>query len=101
MQTMKVKVILAEEISIYLPDTDNESNDSEILLRKWKHARQLTSDDSEPSGIADTSSDEWSAPNQELHKVLDCLRRVWSRIVIHQQNARSDKPRPLFPNLSA
>ncbi|GFW12664.1 hypothetical protein TNCV_3883741 [Trichonephila clavipes] len=30
--------------------------------------------------------------------VLHCRRRVWSRIVIQQQNARSEKPRPLFPN---
>ncbi|GFY21035.1 hypothetical protein TNCV_3990791 [Trichonephila clavipes] len=28
--------------------------------------------------------------------VLHCRRRMWSRIVIQQQNARSEKP--LFPN---
>lgn len=49
----------SEEISVHLPDTDNESNDSEILPRKRKRARRLISDDSEPSGIADTSSEEW------------------------------------------
>lgn len=49
----------SEEISVHLPDTDNESNDSEILPRKRKRARRLRSDDSEPSGIADTSSEEW------------------------------------------
>ena len=49
----------SEKISVHLPDTDNESNDSEILPRKRKCARRLISDDSEPSGIADTSSEEW------------------------------------------
>ena len=28
----------SEEISLHLPDTDNESNDSEILPRRRKHA---------------------------------------------------------------
>ncbi|GBM87579.1 hypothetical protein AVEN_246352-1 [Araneus ventricosus] len=31
----------SEEISIHLPDTDNETNDSEILPRKRKSARRL------------------------------------------------------------
>ncbi|GFU67136.1 hypothetical protein TNCV_3675501 [Trichonephila clavipes] len=30
--------------------------------------------------------------------VLRCHRRVWSRIDIQQQNARSEKPKPPFPN---
>ena len=47
------------EISVHLPATDNESNDSEILPRMRKRARRPISDDSEPSEIADTSSEEW------------------------------------------
>ncbi|GFY13805.1 hypothetical protein TNCV_985771 [Trichonephila clavipes] len=38
---------------------------------------------------------------KSCNMVLHCRRRVWSRIVIQQQNPRSEKPRPLFPNLSA
>ncbi|GFS78160.1 hypothetical protein TNCV_1107711 [Trichonephila clavipes] len=30
--------------------------------------------------------------------VLLCRRRVWTRIIIQQQNARFEKPRSLFPN---
>ncbi|GFT02245.1 hypothetical protein NPIL_491711 [Nephila pilipes] len=47
----------SEEISIHL--LDNESDDSEILLRRRKRARRLISDDSHPSEIVDTSSEEW------------------------------------------
>ena len=43
---------------MHLPDTDNESNDSETLARKQKRGRRLLSNDSEPSGIVDTSSKE-------------------------------------------
>ena len=46
----------SKEICLHLPDTDNESNDSEILPRKRKRARRLISDDSERS---DTSSEQW------------------------------------------
>ncbi|GBN65661.1 hypothetical protein AVEN_177884-1 [Araneus ventricosus] len=48
-----------EEISIHLPDTDNETNDSEILPRNQKHTRRLISDSSTCSGVVDTSSEEW------------------------------------------
>ena len=47
------------EISIHLLDTDNESNNSEILPRKSKCATRLISDDGEPSGIVDIASEEW------------------------------------------
>lgn len=38
-------------------------------------------------------------PTKSCNMVLNCLYWVWSRIVIQQQNARSEKRRPLFPNL--
>ncbi|GBM70987.1 hypothetical protein AVEN_163709-1 [Araneus ventricosus] len=44
---------------IHLPDTDNETNDSEILPRKRKRARRLICDSNEFSGVVDTSSEEW------------------------------------------
>ncbi|GBN08741.1 hypothetical protein AVEN_64895-1 [Araneus ventricosus] len=49
---------VSDEISIHLSDTDNETNDSEILPRR-KCARRLISDSSEFSGVVDTSSEEW------------------------------------------
>ncbi|GFW06120.1 hypothetical protein TNCV_4479121 [Trichonephila clavipes] len=50
----------------------------------------------------DCMADGIGAPNQELRYdfVLSSMF-VWSRIVIQQQNARSEKPRPLFPNPAA
>ncbi|GBM26700.1 hypothetical protein AVEN_124992-1 [Araneus ventricosus] len=49
----------SEEIRIHLPDTDNETNDGEILPRRRKRARRLISDSRECSGVVDTSSEEW------------------------------------------
>ncbi|GBN19273.1 hypothetical protein AVEN_165093-1 [Araneus ventricosus] len=49
----------SEEISIHLPDTDNETNDNEILPKSQKRARRLISDSSACSGVVDTSSEEW------------------------------------------
>ncbi|GFU19581.1 hypothetical protein TNCV_21541 [Trichonephila clavipes] len=36
-------------------------------------------------------------PTETCNMVLRCRRRMWFRIVIQQQNARSKKPRSLFP----
>ena len=38
----------SEQVSVRLLDTDNESNDSEILSKKRKRVRRLINDDSEP-----------------------------------------------------
>lgn len=49
----------SEKIDIYLSDTNNESDDSEILPRRRKRPRRLISNDSESSGSVDTSPEEW------------------------------------------
>ena len=48
-----------KEISIDLPNTDNESSASEVLPRKRKRATRLMSNNNEPSGIANSSLEEW------------------------------------------
>ncbi|GFU55153.1 hypothetical protein TNCV_426571 [Trichonephila clavipes] len=37
-----------------------------------------------------------NGPTKSCNMVLCCRHRVWSRIVIQQQNTRSEKPRSLF-----
>ncbi|GFT13896.1 hypothetical protein TNCV_2615501 [Trichonephila clavipes] len=49
----------------------------------------------------DCMADGVGQPTKSCNMVLHCRRGVWSRIVIQLQNARSEKPRPLFPNPSA
>ena len=67
------------EISVHLPATDNESNDSEILPRMRKRARRPISDDSEPSEIADTSSEEWIW--KEIDNVPEIKKNLQERLV--------------------
>lgn len=59
------------EISLHLPDIDNESN---ILLRKWKRSRRLTSGDNELSGIYDASSEKWIS--KEVGNVPEIIKNT-------------------------